>query len=372
MTYLSVLKLSVELPHMNLTVHILPHGKPYMRARPPLSMDIIELTQELIRIESHTDGRPIVNYVSTLLKNLGAHISLYGTQENPALLAEFGKGGIVFSGHLDTVVMGEWDYHQGEMVGSRLYGRGSADMKSGCAAMIAAARILKDKVPFSVAFTTDEEVTMHGAEELARTDALKTARAIVVGEPTGLKAGLGEKGTLWLTAETRGKSSHGSMPWMGDNAILKMVRHLKDISPYTEKEGITINLGILKGGTQINVTPDHCTAQLDVRYPPSRTKEEVIAYIEDITGLPLSVEYELPPVTLDRSAREVQALVALTHDVCTCYYATEAVKFFHNAPTIIVGPGEQEMAHQKNEYVEISQIEKAVEIYTKYALSLNY
>lgn len=335
------------------------------------SMDIIELIQELIRIESHTDGRPIISYVSTLLKNLGAHISLYGEKEKPALLAEFGKGGIIFSGHLDTVVMGDWDYNQGEIVNNKLYGRGSADMKSGCAAMIAAARVLKDKIPFALAFTTDEEINMHGAEELAKTEALRKAKAVIVGEPTGLRAGLGEKGILWLKAETKGKSSHGSMPWIGDNAIVKMIHHLKPIQSYTDKEGLTINIGLIQGGTQINVTPDACTAQLDVRYPPTMRKEEVIKKIEELTELPLELKYDLPPVTMDTTRKEAQTLINLASGVCTCYYATEAVKFFHHAPTLILGPGEQEMAHQKNEYVELSQLKKAVDIYTKYALSLN-
>lgn len=332
-------------------------------------MNVVELLQELIRIESHTDGRPIITYVTDLLTDLGAHISVYGIKEKPAILAEFGEGGVIFSGHLDTVVMGEWDFEQGEIRNGNLYGRGSTDMKSGCAAMIAAAEMLKDDVPFSLAFTTDEEITMHGAEEMVKTrpKTFKNARTVVVGEPTGLKAGTGEKGILWLKAETKGKPSHGSMPWIGENAILEMIQHLKSITPYTEKEGLTVNIGLIEGGKQINVTPENCVAQLDVRYPPVMNKETVIAEMEKITGLPLEVKYDLPPVTIDVSTPEVKALLDLSLGVCTCYYATEAVKFSSLAPTVILGPGEQEMAHQKNEYVEIWQVEKAVKIYTEYA-----
>lgn len=333
-------------------------------------MNVVDLLQELINIESHTDGRPVINYVSGILKDMGADISVYGIKEKPAVLAEFGKGGIIFSGHLDTVVMGEWDYEQGEIRNGRLYGRGSSDMKSGCAAMIAAAEKLKDEVPFSLAFTTDEEITMHGAEEMANADAFQHAKIVLVGEPTGLKTGTGEKGILWLKAETEGKSSHGSMPWIGENAIAKMVHHLKGIKSYTDKEGMTVNIGLIQGGKQINVTPDKCVAQLDVRYPPDMEKDKVIKEIERITGLPLEVHYDLPPITIDTSQPEVQKLIDLSLGVCTCYYATEVVKFSPVAPTVILGPGEQEMAHQKNEYVEIWQVEKAVDIYTKYALEL--
>ncbi len=328
-------------------------------------MNAVSLLQELINIESHTDGRPITLYVAEILKDMGAEISFYGTEEHPALLAEFGKGGIVFSGHLDTVVMGEWDYKQGEIRNSRLYGRGSADMKSGCAAMIAAAENLKERIPFALAFTTDEEINMHGAEELAKTDRLRTAPMVLVGEPTGLKVGTGEKGVLWLKADVKGKPSHGSMPWIGENAILKMVHHLKAVIPYTDRDGLTVNVGLIRGGTQINVTADTCVAELDVRYPPTMTKDEVIKEMEKITGLPLEVKYHLPPISIDSARPEVQFLINLSLGVCTCYYATEAIKF--TVPTLILGPGEQEMAHQKNEYVDVWQIEKAVEIYTKYA-----
>jgi acetylornithine deacetylase/succinyl-diaminopimelate desuccinylase-like protein len=332
-------------------------------------MNVVNLLQELIRIESHTDGRPITTHVAEILKDMGAQISAYGLEEKPAILAEFGKGGVIFSGHLDTVVMGEWDFEQGEIHDDRLYGRGSSDMKSGCAAMITAAEKLKDEVPFALAFTTDEEITMKGAEELAKTERIQTAPIIVVGEPTGLKVGTGEKGILWLKAETKGKSSHGSMPWIGENAILKMVDHLKGVTPYTDKEGITINIGMIEGGRQINVTADTCVAQLDVRYPPTMKKEGVIKKIEEITGLPLTVKYDLPPVTIDTTRKEVKTLINLSEGVCTCYYATEAVKFSPYSPTVILGPGEPEMAHQKNEFVIITQIEKAVEIYTEYALT---
>jgi succinyl-diaminopimelate desuccinylase len=333
-------------------------------------MDVVNVLQELIRIESHTDGRPIITYVTDILRDMDADISVYGKKEKPALLAEFGKGGTVFSGHLDTVVMGEWDFEQGEIRDGKMYGRGSTDMKSGCAAMIAAAETLKDDVPFTLAFTTDEETTMYGAEQLARTDQLKNAPMVVVGEPTGLKVGTGEKGVLWLEGEVKGKPSHGSMPWIGENAILKMAHHLQSVTPYTDKDGMTINVGLIEGGSQINVTADTCTVQFDVRYPPTMTKEEVKQKMEDITGLSLSTRYELPPITIDAETPHVRKIIDLALGVCTCYFATEAIKFSPPAPTVIVGPGEQEMAHQKNEYVEIWQVKKAVEIYTQYALAM--
>lgn len=335
------------------------------------TMNVVNLLKELIVIESHTEKRPIIQYVSNILKDLGAHITEYGEKESPSILAKFGTGGVVFSGHLDTVVMGEFDHAPGDIVNGNMYGRGSSDMKSGCAAMIAAAENLKDDADFCLAFTTDEEITMKGAEALAKTTPLQTAPMVVIGEPTGLQVGTEEKGVLWLTGKTKGVPSHGSMPWIGENAILKMVKKLHTVVSYTEKEGITINIGLIQGGSQINVTADTCIVQFDVRYPPTITKEDVIQKIETMTNLVLDITYELPPITIDPQTPEIKYLTDLAEGVCTCYFATEAIKFSPPAPTVILGPGEQELAHQNNEYVEIWQVKKAVDIYTEYAQSFD-
>jgi acetylornithine deacetylase/succinyl-diaminopimelate desuccinylase-like protein len=332
-------------------------------------MDVVELTRDLILTESHTHVQPIFSQVSEILTDLGADIRVCGPKKTPALLAEFGGGGVVYSGHLDTVVMGEWDMEQGTEKEGKLYGRGSSDMKSGCAAMIAAAENLKDEIPFSLAFTTDEEIGMKGAEALARLPPLQNAPMIVIGEPTGLQVGTGEKGVLWLEGTVQGKPSHGSMPWIGENAILAMIDHLKSITPYTDKEGMTINIGLIEGGRQINVTADNCTVQFDVRYPPSMTREEVIETMETRTSLSLKKMYHLSPISIDPSEPRVNLLTELSLGMCTCYYATEAIKYTPT-PTVILGPGEMEMAHQKNEYVYTWQIEKAVDIYTAYARKL--
>ncbi len=333
-------------------------------------MDVVELTRELILIESHTHAEPILSHVKTILRDLGARVQVCGPEKTPALLAEFGEGGIVFSGHLDTVSMGDWDVEQGTVQDGILYGRGSSDMKSGCAAMIAAAEKLKDDVPFCCAFTTDEEVTMKGAEALATLPQLKQAPIIVVGEPTGLKVGTGEKGVLWLEGTVQGIPSHGSMPWIGDNAIYSMIHHLTSVRPYTHKDGMTINIGLIEGGRQINVTADSCTVQFDVRYPPSMTRKEVITKMEAMTGLSLQEKYHLPPISIDSSDSSVKLLSDLSLGICTCYYATEAIKY-SPTPTVIMGPGEMEMAHQKNECVDIWQIEKAVDIYTAFAQKMS-
>jgi succinyl-diaminopimelate desuccinylase len=129
---------------------------------------------------------------------------------------------------------------------------------------------------------------------------------------------------------------------------------------------MTINIGLIAGGRQINVTADTCTVQFDVRYPPHMTKEEVIKEMESLTNLQLVEKYHLSPISIDPAQAIIKPLIDLSLGLCTCYYATEAIRYTPT-PTVIIGPGEMEMAHQKNEYVEIWQIEKAVEIYTAYA-----
>ena len=127
--------------------------------------------QELVRFRSDRPGdrKLIAARVEKELRALGARVERHGGADAPALLAVFGTGGVLFSGHLDTVpATGHWRTRPGQVRGSRMYGRGTADMKGGVAAILHAASELAGKVPFSVALTTDEETTMDGAKALLK------------------------------------------------------------------------------------------------------------------------------------------------------------------------------------------------------------
>ena len=214
--------------------------------------------QELVRFRSDrpADRRAIAQKVEKELRALGAKVERHGRPEAPALLAVFGRGGVLFSGHLDTVpATGTWRTTAGQVRGSRMYGRGTADMKGGVAAILHAAADLAGKVPFSIALTTDEETTMDGAKALLRAKAVRAADVVVVAEPTGLRVGFAEKSAHFFRLATTGRSAHASMPWTGDSAtgrMLLLLETLRHAFPFRGKDGVTFNVGVLLAGLAIH------------------------------------------------------------------------------------------------------------------------
>ncbi len=188
---------------------------------------------EFVRIPStpDTDMVGILRAATAAIEDLGLRPEVH--EGVKAVTATSGPSGVLFNGHLDTVpVASGWTRTPNTWDGDFLYGRGTADMKAGCVAGLAAARVLLDAgVPVSLLFTTDEETTMNGAVKLAPSDLVRTAAAVVVGEPTRLRVVTSEKGVLWYRASTSGRSAHGSMPHLGDNAVYRMMRFLARIEP---------------------------------------------------------------------------------------------------------------------------------------------
>jgi len=335
----------------------------------------------LIKSTSEDDMRPIVDYVSGRLKDLGLKPKFYGKRRFPAIVAQHGRGGVAFSGHLDTVPRGTgWKYDDGECVGNRLYGRGACDMKGGCAAMLLAADELIEKdVPFSLCLTTDEETTMLGAADAAKSTAIRTAPAVVVAEPTGFDIIVKEKGLLQLSIATKGVAAHASMPGLGENAIVKMLRLLartEDLQriPANPNNEMTMCVDTIRGGTRVNVIPDKCVAEIDVRYPPPMNKQKVLAALRKkmgTKGYRLDVLHELDPVETDPKSAAVTTLKDIIGPgarVTSVPYATEMVMFKKaNKVLMVCGPGDSRICHCNDEYVDVNQVVEAVRMYTEYA-----
>ncbi len=239
---------------------------------------MVDMLADLVKIPSDpfADKQEVLDYVQSFTDQIRMRNTLFGDPQAPALLAEYGQSGVVLSGHLDTPPIGDyWSFSQSQLASGRMYGRGTADMKGTVIAMMQAAQdLVARKIPVVLALTTDEETTMQGALALAKTLPMRRAKAIVVGEPTGLKVAYAEKGVLDLAIETRGKAAHGAMPHLGENAVSKMMRILRGLEGFKgriahpELGSVTINIGTLNGGTRINVVPNRATAEVDIRFPP--------------------------------------------------------------------------------------------------------
>lgn len=334
----------------------------------------------LLRSTSEDDAKPIVDYVSDRLKRLGLKPKYYGEKDRPAIVAVHGSGGVVLSGHLDTVPHGEgWQQEDGDVRVGRLYGRGACDMKGGCTAMLLAAEsLVAASVPFTLCFTTDEETTMIGAGAAAKDPAFSKAPAILVTEPTAFEIVVKEKGLLQFSIGTEGVSAHASMPELGENAIHKMIALLARLEnlqriPKNPNSEMTLCIDTIKGGTRINVIPGECSAEIDVRYPPDMNTDSVLEAVRKRIGRDgygLKILHELAPVETDASIPAVKALMELIGPnavVTSVPYATEMVMFRDaNKALMVCGPGDPKICHCDNENIELAQIDRAVELYVEY------
>ncbi|MGM0404921.1 MAG: M20 family metallopeptidase [Thermoplasmatota archaeon] len=341
---------------------------------------IIENLRKMIDIDSESKGEmdEIIEFTTSLLEDIGLEYRvLKGDGFNPVIIASHGKGGVCFSGHLDTVPLGDgWEHEQGEIEDGNIYGRGSLDMKGPCVAVIASAKkLIEEDIPFSLIFTTDEEISMNGALEAASEPEIKEAPAVVVAEPTAKLVVTQEKGVYQFELNTKGINAHASMPEKGENAIIKMVPIIMNLDskghvPATKDE-MTCSVNVIDAGDTTNVIPKRCRVEVDVRFPPSFSRSELEKHLfGDIDeDYDLNVIQYLDAVKVDENMDCVKKMLEIADtELWSVPYGTEMVRFNeYNKNTLIFGPGEVSSAHQPDEYIDIEQIFEIVDIYVEYA-----
>ncbi|MGB0085778.1 MAG: M20 family metallopeptidase [Rhodomicrobiaceae bacterium] len=362
-------------------------------------IDPIELTRELIRFETINppgNETPCAEHLGGILERAGFRIAYHPMAENRAnLIARIGgsadKKPLCLSGHLDVVPLGSkpWGVapFAADMADGRIYGRGSSDMKSGIAALIAAAVELAPRLgrtPGLVfAITVAEETGCQGANFLAGlNDVLGEAGALLVAEPTANRPLNGHKGVLWVEGRATGVTAHGSMPHEGDNAVYKAARVICKLERLKLEEGRaltagipTLNVGWFHGGININSIPDEAKFGLDIRMVPGLTDAEVMATLAKLGGADVSFERRnsSAPVYTEPShpwfAEISEIAAAITgerHGPGIASYFTDAAaltKAYGYPPAVILGPGEAAMAHQTDEYCYVRRIEEAHAIF---------
>ena len=362
-------------------------------------MDIISLTRKLLSFNTVNppgNEEEIAKFVGGMLANQGFKIEYPVFEDNRLhLIAEKGLSSkrppIVLSGHFDTVPLGNksWsvDPFKGEVNDGKIWGRGSSDMKGGLAAMILASIEAFIETPpeggIRLIFSAGEEPGCQGVSKLVKEmKGLGEASAIIVGEPTANLPVTGHKGALYLKAITSGKTAHSSMPELGVNAIYKAARSIMKIMDFNfeaEPDPLlgypTINVGTISGGMNINSIPDHAEFTIDIRSTTKVDHSKILNKLTREIGDETVIEtlVDLNPVFTSESDPFVQIVYEVCKDEIegngfprTLPYLTDGAvlqRFYNNVPTVILGPGQPEMAHQTDEFCYTNKLEQAVIIY---------
>jgi len=314
---------------------------------------------------------------------------------------------LLYNGHLDTVPIGDekqwkFDPFGAQIVENRMYGRGVADMKGGVAAMLMAAKVLKsEKIPFQgsliLNFVSDEETGgTRGMSYLMEKD-LYSPDMVVVGEITNRNGiAIAEKGAVTYNLTTKGRTAHASTPWVGVNAIEKMVKILYRLNMILSERlkmrpsGIlppaTMNIGMIKGGIASNIVPDKCSVRLDRRILPGESVESVTKEIQDVidevkredgdieailrvlgSGAPFETS---PNEMICQIAKKTLEELKLPSEFVGFEQVSDG-RFFaeKGIPTILVGPGIAKQAHTPDESLELDQYLEAIKIYALLAIN---
>jgi succinyl-diaminopimelate desuccinylase len=362
-------------------------------------VESVRLTRELLRFNTiNPPGaeEPCARHIGALLEAAGYRVKYQGFGTGRAnLVASIGgsdtKKPLLFTGHIDIVPLGAapWthDPFAGETHEGRMYGRGSSDMKSGVAAFVAAAVAMAPHLARSpgvtLVITAAEETGCEGAFELLREPALLGhAGAIVVAEPTANFPYVGHKGAFWLHAKTHGVTAHGSMPEKGVNAVYKAARAALALEgfhfsnpPHAMMGQGTLNVGTLHGGLNINSVPDEAVIGIDMRTVPTQRhatlRDELSRAlgpeVELHTLLDLEAVYTEPDDPWIQTVFDVmQPHLGARPDARAATYFTDAAALkpaYGNPPTVILGPGEPQMAHQTDEYCTTERIAAATDAF---------
>lgn len=355
-------------------------------------MDVRDLLQQLIAFPSVV-GRPngaIVDFVRTMLVGQGAQCHVIGGPEGDRfnLFASFGpvdRSGYVLSAHLDVVPADEPGW-QGDpfalrQAGDRLIGRGACDMKGFVAAVLSMAPDMAAaplERPLHIALSYDEEAGCAGVPHLLRRlpSLCAAPQGCIVGEPTGLVPVLGHKGKAAMRLSVRGIGGHSSRPDLGRNAIHGLTVAMAQavaLSEELEQEvrdsrfdppWSTLQIGVLRGGTAINVIPDAAEADVEVRAIPGTDPMKVFERLRDrvgpdVTFAPLSA---YPAMALDVADPLVGLLSDLTGQApqAAVSFGTEAGLYqAAGIPSVVCGPGDIARAHRPEEFITTAELEEA-------------
>ncbi|WP_344799591.1 acetylornithine deacetylase [Litoribacillus peritrichatus] len=340
---------------------------------------------------------PVIEALADWFERMGFAIEIQHVPNQPGkanLIATLGSGpgGLVLSGHTDTVPFNENRWNSNPLKldqrDNKLYGLGTCDMKGFFSVVIEAVLPYLDKPlqqPLIVLATADEESSMSGARALAQQGYPK-ARYAVIGEPTSLKPIHMHKGIMMEVVRIQGKAGHSSNPDLGNNALEAMHSVMGELISFRQELASnyqnadfqvsvpTLNLGCIHGGDNPNRICGHCELQYDLRALPGMSNDDLRESIRQRL-IPLGEQFNVkltsealfdgvPSFASEKTSEMVQLAEKLTgHDSEAVAFATEA-PFLQQMgmDTIVLGPGSIDQAHQPDEFMALDQINPMVDV----------
>ncbi len=374
--------------------------------------DAVALARELVRVDSRNPSlargapgeREVARVLAEVLRAWGLRVEVIDAAPGrPNVIARIGDPApgarsLMFNGHLDVVGVEGMAHAPFDALvrDGRIYGRGATDMKSGVAAMCAAAaRAAQSGIEgeLVVAAVADEEHASVGTQALVASGV--RADAAIVTEPTRLAIAPAHRGFAWITIEVHGRAAHGSRYDIGVDAIrhaglLLAELDALDAGALLERTHpllghASLHASLIEGGTAMSVYPDRCTLRLERRTMPGESEDAVVdevrAACERVArrrpGFSATVELELArsPSDVAVDAPIVRALASVI-EANGASVRVEGMSAWTDAailndagiPAICFGPGDIALAHAAEEWVDTAEIERAADTLTELAL----
>lgn len=343
--------------------------------------ELVSLTQKLISFKTTAD-RPetladSINYISDFFNDSPVPIKRFERNQKPSLLItpDDKIPEILLNGHVD-VVPAKDDQFSPIFKDGRIYGRGALDMKGGLAILMVLMKNLaqeKSNLNVGLSVVSDEEIGGKDGTGLMVEQGIKP-KFFLAAEPTDLQIGNEARGVVWLKIKASGRSAHASMPWLGENANLKLLTALKKVAetypnPSIEQWQTTYNISVISGGDSINKVPDVAEAKLDIRYVPQEKPEEIIQKIKSLCeGCEVETLMSEPAVVADTTN---PYLVKLQQSLkkngieprFLKKYAASDARYFSalKIPAVVFGPSGQGQ-HADEEWVDLKSLDQTYKI----------
>jgi acetylornithine deacetylase len=366
----------------------------------------IEILKSLVSFDttSYRSNLELITFIESYLKshNIKSTLVYDSSCKKANLYAKIGSNkndGIMLSGHTDVVPTTNQDWADDPFhliqKDDKLYGRGTADMKSFLALILSrvpkfiSANLSKT---IHLAFSYDEEVGcigVHRLIDLINNNHIKPAFCIV-GEPTSMEVVIGHKGKCSYQVDVSGLACHSGQSPLGVNAInyaSKLIEYIAEINKEKSIKGpfdydyeipyTTLQTGVISGGITVNIVPDFCKFEFEIRHLSKDNPKELINRIKNYakenilpdmhkvsfkTGVHFREKVSYPGLSINRHSELVKYIKKLlnTEKHKKVIFGTEGGLFQEKLkiPTVVCGPGSIDQAHKANEYISLDQIEK--------------